>query len=70
MPTCDIGHSKSVLCLKIATIVATIENAEKRIATMAVIREKSSKPGKDHRRTQCKDSLINNNDKVEKKKAA
>ena len=47
MPTCDICRSKSALSLKIATTVATIENAAKRIATMAVIRGKAYKPGKE-----------------------
>ena len=51
MPTCDIFHSKLSLCLKIATTVAAIENAEKRIATMVVIREKASKPGIDKKIT-------------------
>ena len=51
MPTCDIGRSKSALCLKIATTVAAIENAAKRTATMPVVREKASKPGKERKVT-------------------
>jgi hypothetical protein len=52
MPTiCDIGRSRSVLCLKIATTVAAIENAAKRMATMPVVREKASKTGKERRVT-------------------
>jgi hypothetical protein len=47
MPICEIGRSNSDLCLKIATTVAAIENAAKRIATMSVVREKAFKPGKE-----------------------
>jgi hypothetical protein len=52
MPTiCDIGRSKSALGLKIATTVAAIENAAKRMATMPVVHEKASMTGKERKVT-------------------
>ena len=51
MPTCDIGRSELALCLKTATTVAAIEKPAKKIATMAVIREKESKPDKERKVT-------------------
>lgn len=47
IPVYDIGRSKSALCLNIATTVAAIENVAKTMATMPVVREKASKPGKE-----------------------
>jgi hypothetical protein len=43
--------------MKIATTVAAIEDAEKRIAITAVIREKSSKPGKDRKITDALNTM-------------
>ena len=51
IPTCDRGRSKSALCLKIATTVAAIENAAKSMATMPVVLERASKPGKERKVT-------------------
>ena len=46
MPTCEIGRYKSALCLKIGTSVVFIENAAKKMATMPVVFEKATNPGK------------------------
>jgi len=52
MPTCEIGRSKSALCPKIATTATAIENAAKlSIATMPIILEKASNPGKERKFT-------------------
>jgi hypothetical protein len=65
MPICEIGRSKSALCLKMATTVAAIENAAKRIATIPVVREKASKPGKERKVTDALNTTaaLRNNDK-------
>ena len=57
MLTCDIGRPGSALCLKIATIVAAIENAAKRIATIDIIREKASKPDKKKKMTDALNTM-------------
>jgi len=45
------------LCLKIATTVAAIENAEKKIATMAINREKESKPDRERKVTDALNTM-------------
>jgi hypothetical protein len=65
MPICEIGRSKSALCLKIATTVDAIENAAKRIATIPVIREKASKPGKERKVTDALNTTAALNDDKE-----
>jgi hypothetical protein len=45
------------LCLKIATTVAAIENAARRMATMPVVREKASKPGKERKVTDALNTM-------------
>ena len=61
----QIGRSKSVLCLKIATTVAAFENAAKRMATIPVVREKESKPGKERKVTDALNTTaaLRNDDK-------
>jgi hypothetical protein len=48
-----------------ATTVAAIENAAKRIATIPVVREKASKPGKERKVTDALNTTaaLRNNDK-------
>jgi hypothetical protein len=43
--------------LKIATSVAAIENAPKRMATKLVVRERASKPGKERKVTDALNTM-------------
>ena len=50
-PICGTRLSKSVLCRRTATPVATIVNAAKRTATIPAVRATESKPGKERKVT-------------------